>query len=70
MKIQKSYKQYIIAKIGYNRHYPKELRYGQHNIGTLKLPYLYIEQTEQQIRTSERTFSNDMTAPLMLGGGR
>ena len=65
MKIQKSYEQYIIAKMGYNRHWPKELRYGQHDMGSLQLPHFYMEQTALQIMTLERTLSSEETASLM-----
>ena len=65
MKIQKSYEQYIISKMGYNRHYPKDLQYDQHNVGTLQLPHLYMEQIAQQIMTLERILSSTEMAPLM-----
>ena len=65
MKIQKSYKQYIISKKGYNRYWTKKLHYGRHNMGSLQLPHIYMEQTAQQIMTLERTPSSTETATLM-----
>ena len=64
MKVQKSYEQYKIAKIGYNKHWHKELWYDQHNFSTLQLPNLYTKQTAQQIMTLERTLSSIDTASL------
>ncbi len=63
MKLQTSYEQYIIAKMRYNRHWPKELWYGQHNLGTFQLPHIYMEQTVQQNMTLERTLTSPETAP-------
>ncbi len=65
MKIQKSYKQYIISKKGYNRYWTKKLHYGRHNMGSLQLPHIYMEQTSQQIMTLEQTLSSEETDPLI-----
>ena len=51
--------------MGYNRHWPKELRFSQHNLGTLQLSHLYMEQTAQPIMNFVRTLTIPETVPLM-----
>ena len=58
-------KKYIIAKMEYNRHWPKELHYGQYSIDTLQLSHLYMKKIAQYITTLERTLSSLETAPLI-----
>ena len=65
MKIQKIYEQFIIAKIGYNKHWSSELRYGKHHIGSLQIPHLCLEQTSQQIMILKRTILNQKTSTLI-----
>ena len=46
-KIQRQVHPTIITGTGFNKHWPKALRYGNHNIGSLRLKHL---GTEQMIR--------------------
>ena len=48
--LQRTYEKHIIAKTGYNSIWPIHLRYGKHDMLSLRLPNLHIEQTAAQLR--------------------
>ena len=48
-KIQRQIHPTIITGTGFNKHWPKALRYGNHNIGSLRLKHLGTEQMIRKI---------------------
>ena len=64
-KIQKIYESDTIAKMGYNRHWPYELRYDSLHSG-LALPQLHIEQLIQHTNAIYNLYHNDETNTLLL----
>ena len=48
-KLQKIYETSLLQKLGSNHTWPKDLRYGNHNIGSLHIPNLYLEQFLYQL---------------------
>ena len=57
--LQKVYESHTISKMGFNRSWPKELKYGSHNIGSLNFPNLYLEQTLSQIKIIRRMYQHE-----------
>ena len=49
IQIQKIYEAQQLSKMGFNGHWPIALRYGTHNMGSINLPSLYLEQTISQV---------------------
>ena len=65
ISLQKVYEPYVISKLGYNRKWPKEYKYGSHDIGSLDLPNLYLQQTLAQISIIQRMYKHDKHTNLI-----
>ena len=63
--IHKIYESDTIAKMGYNRHWPYELRYDSIHSG-LALPKLHIEQLIQHTNAIYSLYNNDETKILLI----
>ena len=64
-KLQKIYESSLLQKLGFNHTWPKDLRYGNHNIGSLRIPNLYLEQFLHQLDILLRMLHNNATKTLM-----
>ena len=64
-KLQKIYETSLLQKIGFNHIWPKDLRYGNHNIGSLRIPNLYLEQFLHQLDILLRMLHNNATKTCM-----
>ncbi len=64
-KLQKIYETSLLQKLGFNHTWPKDLRYGNHNIGSLHIPNLYLEQFLCQLDILLRMLHNRTTKTLM-----
>ena len=65
-KIQTRHDNVIIPKMSFNRHWPKELRYGSHPLCGLQVTNILLDQTIQQITMLERCIRNKHTINIIL----
>ena len=65
ISLQQVYEPHVISKLGYNRKWPKEYKYGSHEIGSIDLPNLYLEQTLSQISIVQRMYKHDKHSILI-----
>ena len=64
-QITKIYESDTISKMGYNKHWPHELRYDSFHSG-LALPQLYLEQVIQHITAIYGLYTNKETHALIM----
>lgn len=57
--LQEVYEPHVIAKLGFNRSWPKEYKYGTHQIGSLNLPNLFLDQTVSQLQIVIRFYQHE-----------
>ena len=63
--MQKIIEPVTISKIGFNNRWEKALRYGNHDMGSLMIPHLHLEQTIQKLQFLIRAMKNAKTTQLI-----
>ena len=57
-KIHKAHIPFVISAMGYNKTWPRELRFGTHNYCSLQLKHCGVEATRKKSKASEHCYTN------------